>query len=104
MIRHIVLFTLKEDLDPQDRDYILGQVGKLGEISGVQNLNVGMLLDPKHEGYKSRMWSDFKNALLMDFDDEDGLDAYQTDPFHVVVARELRERVSAIKVVDFVTS
>ena len=103
MIRHMVLFTLKDDIEENDRAYIFGQATKLAGIESVRRLEVGTLLDPKNEGYKDRMWRDFQNALLIDFDDEDGLDAYQTDPFHVVFAKEIRERSSAVKVVDFVT-
>ncbi len=103
MIRHMVLFTLKDDIEENDRSYILGQAKKLAGIESVRRLEVGTLLDAKDEGYKERMWSDFQNALLIDFDDEDGLETYQKDPFHVVFAKELRERSSAVKVVDFVT-
>lgn len=103
MIRHMVLFTLKDDIEETDRAYIFGQAKKLAGIESVRRTEVGTLLDPKIEGYKERMWRDFQNALLIDFDDEDGLDAYQTDPFHVVFAKEIRERSSAVKVVDFVT-
>ena len=39
------------------------------------------------------------------FDDssfsEDAFYAYQTDPTHVVIAQEIRKRVSLIKVTDF---
>lgn len=103
MIRHMVLFTLKDDLEETGRKYILGQAEKLAGIESVRRLQIGTLLEPRDEGYRERMWADFKNALLIDFDDEDGLDAYQTDPFHVVFATEIRERASDVKVVDFVT-
>ena len=102
MIRHMVLFTLKDDIEETGRAYIFGQARKLAGIESVRGLEVVALLDPKNEVYKERMWREFKNALLIDFDDEDGLEAYQSDPFHVVFAKEIRERASVVKVVDFV--
>jgi hypothetical protein len=103
MIRHLVLFTFRDDVSEEDENYILGQAEKLADIASVRRLEVGTLLDPTHEAYKQRMWSDFKHALLIDFDDEAGLDAYQTDSFHVGFAKAIRERTADIKVVDFVT-
>jgi hypothetical protein len=38
----------------------------------------------------------------MEFDNEDALYVYQQDSYHVTVAQEIRKRVSAIKVMDFV--
>jgi hypothetical protein len=103
MIRHMVLFTLKDDIEDSDKEYILGQAAKLADVDTVLKFEIGALLDPTNADYKSRIWSDFENALLIDFEDEAGLIAYQVDPFHVVFAKEIRERVSALKVVDFVT-
>jgi hypothetical protein len=103
MLRHMVLFSLKDSIDGSDRDYILGQAAKLADISSVRTLAVGRLLDPSDPGYKSHIAADFGYALLIDFDNEDGLYAYQKDPFHVLFAKEIRARASALKVMDFVT-
>ncbi len=49
------------------------------------------------------MSSDFKYILLVDFEDEEGLEIYQKDPYHIEVGREIRKYASDLKVTDFVT-
>lgn len=102
MLHHIVLFTLKDELEPADREYILGQAAKLAGIDSVQRLSVTALLDPKDPAYANHIWNEFQHALIIEFADEAGLYAYQKDPFHTAFAREIRERAARIRVVDFV--
>jgi hypothetical protein len=103
MIRHIVLFNLKPELEPSDRDWILEQIQGLSRVTSVRDLALGRLLEPKEEWYKPRLSAEFRWALTIEFENEDGLYAYQTDPYHVGVAQEIRKRVSGIRVMDFVT-
>ena len=102
MIRHIVLFNLKPDLEAADRDWLFGQIQGLGKIASARRLAINKLLDPREGWYKERISAEYAWALTMEFDDEDGLYAYQKDPQHVTVAAEIRKRVTNIKVVDFV--
>jgi hypothetical protein len=103
MIRHLVLFNLKPDLAPADRDWIFEQIHNLSNLPSVKRLTIGHLLEPKEEWYKPRMAADYDWAITMEFDDEAGLYEYQTNPYHVTVAQEIRKRVTVIKVSDFVT-
>jgi hypothetical protein len=103
MIRHIVLFNLKPEVGASDREWLFGQMHGLARIHSVRRLAVSRLLDPREEWYRPRMATDYGWALTMEFDDEDGLYTYQQDPNHVTLAQEIRKRVSAIKVVDFVS-
>jgi len=103
VIRHIALFNLKQDLDPADQDWIVGQILDLKKVPSVKKLALGRLLEPTEEWYQPRMSSDFGWALTMEFDDESALYAYQTDPFQMTVAQEVRKRITIIKVSDFVT-
>lgn len=103
MIRHMVLFNLKPELEPADRDWLFGQMNGLAKISTVQRMAIGRLLDPREEWYKPRMATDYAWSLTMDFANEDALYAYQQDAYHVTVAQEIRKRVSVIKVMDFVS-
>jgi hypothetical protein len=102
MIRHIVLFNLKPELEPADRDWLFGEIQALSKIPSVKRFWIGKLLDPREDWYKPRIATDYTWAVTMEFDTEDALYAYQQDPHHVHVAREIRERVSVIKVRDFV--
>ena len=103
MIRHIVLFNLKPEIEAADRDWLFGQMRDLAKIPGVTRLAVSKLLEPREPWYKERIAADYGWTLSMEFDDEDGLYAYQNDPYHVRTAQEIRKRVSNIKVVDFVS-
>ncbi len=104
MIRHFVLLNWKPDLEDSDREWILGQCRALAKIPSVKRLAMGALLQPGEEWYVPRMWTDFQWAMTMEFDDEAALYEYQTDPYHAVVAQEIRKRVTIIKVTDFVAA
>jgi hypothetical protein len=103
MIRHIVLFNLKPEIETADREWLLGQIRDLANIPGVKGLAVGKLLEPREDWYKARIAPDYGWALSMEFEDEDALYGYQTDPYHVATAQEIRKRVSVVKVADFVS-
>ena len=103
MIRHIVLFNLKPDIEGADREWLFGQMRDLAKISSVRRLALSKLLDPREAWYKERIAPDYGWALSMEFDNEDGLYTYQNDPQHVKTAQEIRKRVSSIKIVDFVS-
>jgi len=103
MIRHLVLFSLRPEIGATEIDDLFDEIRKLGGIPAVRRIETGTLLDPRDPGYRNHMSADFRYALLADFDDEDGLYAYQRDPSHIAVAGEIRKRVSVIKVIDFVT-
>jgi hypothetical protein len=104
MIRHLVFFNLKSELEPADREWLFRQMETLARIPSVRHLSIGELLQPCEDWYKPRMATDYCWALTMEFDDEDALYAYQQDPYHVTVAQEIRKRVSTIKVMDFVSA
>jgi hypothetical protein len=103
MIRHIVLFNLNPEVESKDRDWLFEQIRHLGDIPSAKRLAIGTLLDARDPAYKSRIATDFKWSLTMEFDDEDGLYAYQKDPTHVAVAQEIRKRASEVKILDFQT-
>ena len=103
MIRHVVLFNLNPGIENADRECLFGQIHGLAKVSSVKRLSLGKLLEPREDWYKPRLATDFTWCLSMEFENEDGLYAYQTDPYHVTVAQEIRKRVTIIKVMDFVS-
>lgn len=96
MIRHIVLFKLKDGLTREDPrvQAVSSALAALGPtLRPVLNWET-------HWCFGSRPVShDF--ALVCDVADEAGLEAYQTDPAHQKVAAELREMYT-LSVGDFV--
>ena len=102
MIRHVIQFNFKPELEESERVWILDRMRGLSKLPPVHHLVVGKLLEPKEDWYKQRICTDYAWTITLDFEDEAGLYAYQTDPYHVTVAQEIRQRVTVIKVSDFV--
>lgn len=76
MICHVVLIRLKPEISSTDADAFIAEAGKiLAPIPGVRNLRVGRGLGVKAE-------KDYPIALVMEFDDDAALDAYQVHPEH----------------------
>jgi hypothetical protein len=98
----MVLFSLKPDLPETGREALFSRILELGTIPSVRKIEVGPRLRPSADWYRDHMSTEYGWALLADFEDETGLYAYQKDPLHVEVAREIRERVDRITVMDFV--
>lgn len=103
MIRHIVMFNLNPATEESNREGLFGQIRGLSAIDSVRSLAIGQVLKPRDEEYRARMSGDFQYALLIDFDDEFGLEAYQKDPHHTKVAGAIRALASGVTVTDFVT-
>lgn len=77
MIKHIVMWNLKEDVDIKaTRDTIKSRLeGLLGKIETLKFVEVGFNHNP------SELARDI--TLYTEFDDQEGLDAYQAHPAHV---------------------
>ena len=103
MIRHILMLNLKPETPDSDREDLFGQIRKLSDIRSVKKLNIGEVLQPRDAAYRARMSADFQYVLLVDFADEEGLEIYQKDPYHVEVGLEIRKHASGLTVTDFVT-
>jgi|SRR5713226_9456415 len=103
MIQHIVLFNLKAEVEPSDRDWLFAQIKGLSKISAVRRLAVSKLLEPREDWYKTRLSTEHGWALSIEFDDESALYTYQKHPDHVTVAQEIRKRATGTKIVDFVS-
>jgi hypothetical protein len=83
MICHLVLIRLKEGLRDGDGARLLERARELLEpIPGVRSLRVGKGLGKKDE-------RDHPFALVMEFDDERALEAYQVHPRHQEFVREV---------------
>ena len=100
-IRHIVMFSLRSDIDAADRSWLFSEIQAIARLPTVRSLALGQCLSPKEDWYRPRLSYEFDYALSMEFENEDALYAYQTHPSHVTLAQEIRKRTSAIKVMDF---
>ena len=97
MIKHIVPFKLRDDVDksvkatrlPSIRDQFLAL---MGEIPTLRSIEIGLNCNAKEK---------FDLALVATFDDLDGLSAYATDPRHVAVAKQVGEMLDVRACTDY---
>jgi hypothetical protein len=83
MICHVVLIRLKEGAAPEDGTQLLERAREmLAPIPGVRNLRVGRGLGKKAE-------VSYPYALVMEFEDETALEAYQVHEEHRRFVREV---------------
>ncbi len=97
MVKHIIIWTLKNDFsDAEKREATQkiksGLEGLSGKIPGMTEVKVNIDLLTSSSG-----------DVMLDttFVDEDALKAYQVNPDHVAVAAYVRSVVSDRKCVDF---
>ena len=89
MVRHIVLFKIKEEYKADIPDMVEKFYGMKGKIEGLVSLEAGADFLHSDRSYDV--------ALITEFESREALDAYQTHPVHVPVSRRMSEvRVSAV--------
>lgn len=83
MISHIVLFRPRASLSAGEQQEILQAVSTLvARCPSVRSCRVGRRVRHGLPGYEQAMREGFEYALVLDFDDLDGLRAYLTHPEH----------------------
>lgn len=93
MITHVITFKMK-DRSPEHIAHCKGLLeGMVGKVESIRSLHVGVNVVDTPNSHDV--------ILITTFDDLDGLDAYQKDPFHREVAAYLREAREASAVIDF---
>jgi hypothetical protein len=95
MIRHVVSWTLREDLD---RDGTVARIrelltGLVGVIPSIRSLQV--VENVAYPGKNQDV------AVVAAFDDLAGLDEYQVHPDHQAAAAEIRGMVTARAAIDW---
>ncbi|MBE9504490.1 MAG: Dabb family protein [Proteobacteria bacterium] len=96
MIRHIVLFKFKEDVDEERRTILISALNGLRDkISLVKELEVGVDIGNKHNSYDIVL-----NSLFNTFDD---VEAYAVHPEHLKVVDLVKEMCQSSVKVDFDT-
>ena len=86
MIKHIVLFKMREDIDVDYKEkeltVIKGELEALmGKVPSLRSMEVGINCNKAEK---------FELALVSTFDDLAGLEAYAVHPDHVAVGKKIR--------------
>ena len=89
MIRHIVLFRVKDEYKSEIPQLVKNFYGMKGKIEGLVNLEAGADFLHSDRSYDV--------ALVTEFVSREALDAYQTHPVHLPVKKRMGEvRVSSV--------
>jgi hypothetical protein len=97
MLKHVVSWKIADAASPEGQEKIASIVAGLeslvGTVPSIRALSVGpsVVTGPNH-------WD---LGLVVDFDDEAGLEAYQVHPEHQKVGANIRSLVTAQAAVDF---
>ena len=97
MLKHVVSWKIADAASPEGQrkiaSIVAGLESLLGTVPSIRALSVGpsVVTGPNH-------WD---LGLVVDFDDEAGLEAYQVHPQHQKVGAQIRSQVSAQATVDF---
>ena len=93
MIRHIVLFKIKDEYKSEIPQLVEKFYGMKGKIEGMLDLEAGM--DVLHSGRS------YDLALITVFDSMASFEAYQTHPVHMPVRARMHEMRSASVACDY---
>ena len=95
MVKHIVMFKLKEN-SKVNQDHALSALRSLkGRIESLRLIEVGLDFNKSERAYDI--------VLTTHFDDEAGLSEYASHPKHLPVIDTMRDLCSSSIVVDYVT-
>jgi hypothetical protein len=95
MVKHIVMFKLKES-SPENLDLVLSTLrGLEGKIETLRLIEVGLDCNESERAYDI--------VLTTHFDDKAGLAAYVSHPSHLPVSDTMRALCSNSIVVDYLT-
>lgn len=83
MIRHIVLFKIKEEFKSEIPQLVENFYGMKGKIEGMVSLEAGADFLGSERSYDL--------ALITEFTDRAAFDAYQTHPVHLPVKKRMHE-------------
>ncbi len=93
MIRHIVLFQIKDEYKAEIPQLVKNFYGMKGKIEGLMDLEAGQDVLHSERSYDI--------ALVTTFDSMDAFRAYQTHPVHMPVKKRMHEVRSASVACDF---
>ena len=93
MIRHIVLFRIKDEFKDEIPQLVKNFEGMAGRIEGMLELQAGADILHSERSYDL--------ALITVFQDRAAFDAYQTHPVHMPVRKRMHEVRSASVACDF---
>ena len=102
MISHIVLFKPRPTLGPAERAAIAEHLqSAIAQCPTVRGCRVGRRVQHGLPGYEQQMAEDYQFALILEFDDVEGLMAYLQHPAHAGIGGLFTSAASASLAYDY---
>jgi hypothetical protein len=102
MIVHVILYRPRIDLADGMRQQILeGLATAATAIPSIRRLRVGKRVRHGRPGYEQAMHTDFEYAVIVEFDDVDGLAAYLAHPAHNAIGSHFSASASDALAYDY---
>ena len=102
MIVHVVLFSPRPDLSAGDRAALLGALDSAAKnIPSIKRLKVGKRVKHSLPGYEQMMRDDYEFAVIIEFDDLEGLKSYLQHPAHADAGHHFTASASKALAYDY---
>lgn len=102
MIAHVILFSPKTSLSHGARRELLDAlVAASGGIPTIRRFRVGRRVRHGLPGYEQMMQDDYEFAVIIEFEDLDGLKAYLSHPAHMAFGQHFTASASKSLAFDY---
>lgn len=102
MIVHVVLFSPRPDLSAADRAAVLAALESASRnIPSIKRLRIGKRVKHSLPGYEQMMRDDYEYAVIIEFDDVEGLKAYLQHPAHAAAGHHFTASASKALAYDY---
>jgi hypothetical protein len=102
MIAHVILFKPKPGFTPAERQQVLDDLwSAVHRIPSIRRMRLGRRVKHGRPGYEQMMGEDFEYAVLLEFDDLDGLTSYLSHPEHDGIGKHFTQSSAAALAYDY---
>jgi hypothetical protein len=102
MIVHVILFQPRLDLPSEARQAVLDGLSTAAvDIAAIRRLRVGRRVLHGRPGYEQAMAENFEYAVIVEFDDVQGLEAYLAHPAHSAIGGHFTQSSAAALAYDY---
>jgi Stress responsive A/B Barrel Domain len=102
VIVHVVLFSPKPDLSETDRRTLLDALTTASSgIPSIRRFRVGKRVKHSLPGYEQMMRDDYEFAVIIEFDDLEGLKSYLRHPAHAAAGHHFAASASRALAYDY---